>query len=324
MNHHHRVLILLAAILPSVLFASVDPQQEIEPIVKKRRANVITVDTRDQESCLAVQGSLEKLFPKNDYQELCKEDEENPFNSVIAVDPTSVTHKVYLDELTKDVPERYKKLGKESRNIAGLGLMTIGLIYMLPEDVSHWDKSKMGNLGKNWKDNVKEGPVVDKDDWWINYIGHPLSGAAYHLVARHSGLGPWESFGYSVFMSTFFWEYGLEAFAEVPSIQDLILTPVIGSLLGEMFYNAEEYIDDNGGTLLGSKKLGSIAKVVMNPSEPLRNWINDTVFEREFIKSSRTYIYTRYPRDFPESGFHHDSDRYNMGGQIGIGIEFKF
>lgn len=312
MYHHFRILALLLCLLSPIAYANTQTQ-----------ANVLTVDTRDQESCQKVQKSLENLFPKNSYKELCIVDEEKPFNSVIAVDvdAQNVTHKLYLDDVMAQVPDEYQNLAKETRNVAGLGILTIGLIYMLPEDVSHWDKSKMGNLGKNYKDNVKAGPVVDKDDWVINYIGHPMSGAAYHLIARHAGLGPWESFGYSVFMSTFFWEYGLEAFAEVPSIQDLILTPILGSILGELFYNAEDYIDENGGTLLGSKRLGSVAKVVMNPSEPIRKWINDSVFESEFLKSSRTYIYTRYPNQMSHDAH---TNQHHSSGEIGIGIEFRF
>ncbi|WP_203249645.1 MULTISPECIES: DUF3943 domain-containing protein [Cysteiniphilum] len=64
------------------------------------------------------------------------------------------------------------------------------------------------------------------------YIGHPYAGAIYYMAARDSGFGEFESFLYSAFISTFFWEYGVEAFAEVPSIQDLIVTPVDGWLLG--------------------------------------------------------------------------------------------
>ncbi|MFZ2890098.1 DUF3943 domain-containing protein, partial [Sulfuricurvum sp.] len=52
-------------------------------------------------------------------------------------------------------------------------------------------------------------------------------------MARNDGLSIGESAAFSTLMSTFFWEYGYEAFAEVPSIQDLIFTPLVGSLFGE-------------------------------------------------------------------------------------------
>lgn len=61
----------------------------------------------------------------------------------------------------------------------------------------------------------------------------------------------------------------------------------------------------------------------MNPSEPLRHWINDFVFESEFIKSSRTYFYTSYPN--PEDIHNHQHNVHpNEGGQFGFGIELKF
>lgn len=332
-----RYLLLLALLLTNTLaFASVDPyefvdsnesMESFQPEDERVRANVLTVDTRDEESCKNVQYSLSTMYPNNDYSELCLKDEDNPFNSVVAIEDHKITHKIYFDSISEAIPGQYQNLAKETRNVMGLSVLTIGLIYMLPEDVYKWDKDKMGDLGKNWKENVQAGPVIDKDDWWINYIGHPMSVAAYHLIARHAGLEPWQSFGYSVFMSTVFWEYGIEAFAEVPSIQDLILTPVLGSLLGELFYSAEDYIDDNDGKLWGSERLGSIAKNVMNPSEPLRRWINDSFFESEFLKDSRTYFYLQHP-NYQSDYFNHSYDEHeamiNRGPQIGFGIEFRF
>jgi hypothetical protein len=49
-------------------------------------------------------------------------------------------------------------------------------------------------------------------------------------------LSRWQSFGYSALLSTMF-EYGAEAFFEKPSYQDLWITPVIGSLLGEFVFS---------------------------------------------------------------------------------------
>ncbi|MBT3235726.1 MAG: DUF3943 domain-containing protein [Bdellovibrionales bacterium] len=156
-------------------------------------------------------------------------------------------------------------------NILAIGMM--GVVWSLPAEVSHWDKdeirrapNKPSFLFNKWKDNVTSKPVMDKDGFAVNYIGHPLSGSAFYVLARDSGLTPQESFIYSTLVSTLFWEYGYEAVAEKPSIQDLIITPVLGSILGENFYQWKREIEANGDVLWGSKHLGRAAKVFLDPA----------------------------------------------------------
>ena len=74
-------------------------------------------------------------------------------------------------------------------------------------------------------------------------------------------------------LSTFFWEYGVEAFAERPSIQDLIVTPVCGSILGEGFYLAKRHIKDNNDELLGSVTLGKTVVFLMDPITEFTDWL---------------------------------------------------
>ncbi|WP_127714432.1 DUF3943 domain-containing protein [Halobacteriovorax sp. HLS] len=277
------------------------------------RGKVVTIDTRDTEKCSQLQNSLKKSpnIDKKSLSELCIQDEQNPYSSIIVVDG-QYRMPISLDGLT---PEQ-QRIAKQTRNFTALGAAAVGLLWMLPESVTKWDKEEISNtgLGDKWKENVKAGPVVDEDEWMINYIGHPISGAAYYTVARHAGLNKMESFGYSVFMSTVFWEYGFEAVAETPSIQDLLITPIIGSLMGEAMYQMEENIRDNGGVLLGSKKLGGFAMALMNPAGAMLDGINN-VFENRVFESARTYIYTQPGQ--PNGDFGSD-------GTIGIGIEFKF
>jgi hypothetical protein len=99
----------------------------------------------------------------------------------------------------------------------------------------------------------------------MNYIIHPWAGGVYYMTARGSGYKRWESFTYSVLMSTFFWEYGVESFAEIPSIQDLIITPVIGSIIGEGFFIAKGKIIQNERRILNSKFLGNTTLFIMDP-----------------------------------------------------------
>ena len=102
--------------------------------------------------------------------------------------------------------------------------------YVMPESFSGWsEEQKKSGFDKYWRNFGT--PVWDKDKYYVNYVIHPYWGATYYTRARERGLDQVSSFAYSVMMSTLF-EYGAECFAEKPSIQDLIVTPVVGSLLG--------------------------------------------------------------------------------------------
>ena len=277
------------------------------------RGKVVTIDTRDQKKCHELRSSLENSpnVNQSDLESLCVQDSEKPFSSIVMVDG-QYRMPISLDGLS---PEQ-QKLAKQTRNFTALGAAAVGLLWMMPESVSKWDKDDISSagLGTKWKENVKAGPVVDEDEWMINYIGHPISGAAYYTVARHAGFGKMESFGYSVFMSTIFWEYGFEAFAETPSIQDLLITPIIGSLMGEAMYSMEQKIKNNGGVLFGSEGIGNFAMALMNPAGAMLDGINGA-FDNKIFESARTYIYTQ-PTSANDLGFDESV--------IGIGIELKF
>ena len=71
-------------------------------------------------------------------------------------------------------------------------------------------------------------------------------------------------------MSTFYWEYGIEAFAEVPSMQDLVITPVLGWAYGEWAYQKEMAIRSSGGTVWGSETLGDVSLFFLDPIDARR------------------------------------------------------
>jgi len=115
-------------------------------------------------------------------------------------------------------------------------LAAIGVLYVAPDHISGWNKHDKDDFKfKKWADNASN-PVFDKDDWWINYIMHPYWGATYYTLGRERGLKRSQSFWFSFFLSTLF-EYGAEALFEPVSIQDMIVTPVAGSLLGEYLFS---------------------------------------------------------------------------------------
>lgn len=161
----------------------------------------------------------------------------------------------------------YRRLGYNSVLYIGAAVVTFGALWAMPESFTHWDKEAMKENGifYKWKENVKAGPVWDEDDFAMNYLAHPYCGGVYYMTARSSGFTIFESFSYSVIMSTFFWEYGIEAFAEIPSVQDLIFTPVVGSVVGEIFFITKKRIVRHDKKVLNSRFLGITSLFIIDP-----------------------------------------------------------
>lgn len=147
--------------------------------------------------------------------------------------------------------------------IAGVGAMVY--LWNQPTSFTNWDKREETDFMTRYRANVARKPRFDDDDFVTNYVGHPLAGATYYVMARQNALVWYNAFFYSVFMSTFYWEYGLEAFAEVPSSQDLVITPVVGSMIGELMHQAKQSIKRSNNVLAGSKTLGRVALWILDP-----------------------------------------------------------
>ncbi|MCK4821633.1 DUF3943 domain-containing protein, partial [bacterium] len=186
-----------------------------------------------------------------------------------------------LQPLEKSIFGRYSLLAHDTGYLIIPAVVVMGLLYVAPESVSKWSEEdkdiSLKKLGGKWSNNVKDGPVWDKDDRWLNWIAHPYWGATYYIHARHYAYSKWESFWYSAFISTCLYEYGIEAFAEKPSIQDLFSTPIGGWLVGEYIFSPlEARIMANNNKLWGSKILGKTARFILDPIgsiiRPLRHW----------------------------------------------------
>lgn len=192
----------------------------------------------------------------------------NNYNILSIVDSTQV-----LQNGTAYPPAQrdYRRLSYDTAMYVGATVIAFGVLYSMPESVTNWDKEAMKENGitYKWKQNVKAGPVWDEDDWVLNWVTHPYSGGVYYMTARSSGFNMFESFLYSAFMSTFFWEYGIEAFAEIPSKQDLIITPVLGSVVGEGFFYAKKSILKHDRKVLNSKTLGYTTLFLIDPFNTL-------------------------------------------------------
>ncbi|MCX6073735.1 MAG: DUF3943 domain-containing protein [Campylobacterales bacterium] len=178
--------------------------------------------------------------------------------------------KDYLPQMinvNEALPVHYWKVIEDTFYLQLLLISSVSFLTLLPQSVTSWNVQELQkkSLSERWFEHVSTPPVWDHDSWTINYIGHPVSGAWYYMMARNDGMSISESAAFSALMSTFFWEYGYEAVAEIPSIQDLIFTPLLGSTLGEGMFIIEGKLDQNGGLLFGSKTMGNISYFFLDP-----------------------------------------------------------
>lgn len=147
-------------------------------------------------------------------------------------------------------------------------ISTLFVLEILPEDATTWNRAELRKdpFYKRWFKNVfKRGPEWDHDNPIFNYVLHPYAGAAYFMCARTNGFNFWQSMLYSAAISTIGWEFGIEACMERPSIQDIFVTPLVGSIIGEGFYRIKRLIVDNNYELLGSPAIGHIAAFFLDP-----------------------------------------------------------
>ncbi len=229
--------------------------------------------------------------------------------------------------VNEELPSRYKKLIEDSLYLQLLMLSSVGFLTLLPESITSWDMEELQKqtLAQRWFENVSSTPVWDNDDWIINYIGHPVSGAWYYTMARNDGMSIGESAAFSALMSTFFWEYGYESFAETPSIQDLIVTPLFGSILGEGMIVLQEKLDQKGGVIFGSRSLGNISYFLLDPLGNIAHGMRDVLktfhIDLDVTMTIQTYPRARIVRQFPVLDPKEDSIRARER-EIGFIITF--
>lgn len=169
----------------------------------------------------------------------------------------------------------WKRIWQNTAVLFGAGFATLGVLELLPESTTAWNKASQKGVPffRRWWNHAKSGPVWDSDLPLFNYILHPYAGGAYYMGARSQGLNVLGSLVYVTFISTCFWEYGIECINEVPSIQDLIITPLAGAVVGEAFYRAKRHIVANDYRLLGSPVLGNIVAVLIDPVNEVLGFI---------------------------------------------------
>lgn len=188
-------------------------------------------------------------------------------------DPEDASSGFRLDPATLEVNASSRSHQRNwSRNIfhATFGVTTFQSVMVvamtqLPPEVTGWTGREPGftNISRSFT----LGPRFDDDAWYWNAIAHPLAGAEYYLLARNRGAAGWQALLYAAALSAFF-EFGPEAAYERASIQDLIITPIGGAILGECRYQARKaLIDPRTGKANATWK--QVLVVILDPIEAL-------------------------------------------------------
>ena len=142
-------------------------------------------------------------------------------------------------------------------------------LVLSPTWLNQWDnlstKLRVKSMKDQYKNSYTKPPVIDHDMLITNYLGHPYQGGFYYNSIRSQGATVLQS---SLFCwaHTLLWEYGWEAGIEQPSIQDLIVTPLAGILVGELSHVATIKMSRNGFT-----KWEKVAVCIINPSYVINN-----------------------------------------------------
>ena len=116
------------------------------------------------------------------------------------------------------------------------GVEVLAYLFLLNQFNRHYSEptSTYETDGETFWQNLTDSKwVVDNDQFSVNQFLHPYSGSIYYGFARSAGLTFWESFLYSA-AGSFLWEMGGET--TQPSINDMIMTPIGGTFLGEPLF----------------------------------------------------------------------------------------
>ena len=138
-----------------------------------------------------------------------------------------------------------RKIGVATGYTMAYHVAIYGLLFAVPQNVSQWTPAHKQNFGANYRNTFTKPVALDRDRWYVNYIGHPYQGAFYYNSMRAQGAEMWQASMFA-FANTAIWEFFLEGAIEQPSVQDLLVTPIAGTLLGELFHFATMRMSRHG------------------------------------------------------------------------------
>lgn len=195
----------------------------------------------------------------------------------------------------------YAGLKRDTYYFFGFQFSIIGVLYVAPESVSGWSEEQKQNFTiEKYKHNVQD-IIWDNDKFYINYLLHPYWGMGYYIRARERGVDNTNAFWYSVALSSM-WEFGIEAMFEEASIQDIFITPIVGSVIGK-------YVDKYRSKLRMKPVLTGMDEWMLGFTDPLgatNRWV-DGLFGKKASVSFKysainpVFMNTRHP-EYPGVG----------------------
>jgi hypothetical protein len=153
-----------------------------------------------------------------------------------------LSHHKFLSTEAGNLNQLYNNSGSlHSKNDYLLpAVETFGLNVFVWASLRYIIQADYARIGtRTMSNNLKTGFVWDTDDFWTNQFSHPYHGGLYFTLARSSGLNFWNSLVYPV-GGSLMWELFMEN--EPPSINDFIVTPTSGIILGEITYRISSLI----------------------------------------------------------------------------------
>jgi Domain of unknown function (DUF3943) len=214
----------------------------------------------------------------------------------------------------------WRGLGRDTAFFVGYEAVAAGILYLLPERVTHWTVEQRRTSLQHWWEHVRH-PQWDTDHWSLNYLGHPYFGAIAYIRARERRFGALGGFGYAAVLSGLY-EYGIEALFERPSYQDLLVTPVGGLLLGALLFDPlREHIRRKAA-------LHWYDHVTLALTDPLG--VSNRLMERLWGLQTNIRVQFHVPVPASSAPFHEPTARSLNRPQErrrqshGIGVEFVF
>ena len=157
----------------------------------------------------------------------------------------------------------------------GYNAVIMTTLILSPESISQWDRKEVfkgAAMKEQYRLTFTTPPVKDHDLFLVNYVGHPYQGSFYYNAVRSQGAPVWQSSVFTL-MHSLLWEYVWEGGLEQPSIQDLIITPLGGILLGELSHRATLAMRKNG-----FQWYEIIATCIINPAFAINNGFKRPAF----------------------------------------------
>lgn len=126
-------------------------------------------------------------------------------------------------------------------------------------------EDELGNLPniyslKTYKRTFTLPPVWDNDSISWNYGVHPIMGSFSYLAYRNKR-AHWAEAIAGTAINSAIYEYVIAGGTQQPSINDLIVTPILGSLLGEGIYQLKKF-------MLKDQYLNTFEKILLTISDP--------------------------------------------------------